>query len=76
MSVDLSHEIKAFERQLPELKKLGRRWVVFLDATLQGDFPTFDDAIQFAMSEFPDRDFLVRETEPEKVELPFLLVVA
>lgn len=76
MSVDLSREIAAYERHLPELKKLGRRWVVFLDAKLQGDFDTFDEAVGFAMAEFPTRDFLVRETQPERVELPFLLVVA
>lgn len=76
MSVDLSREIQAFERALPELIELGRRWVVFLDAKLQGDFPSFDDAVQFAMAKFPERDFLIRETQPDRVELPFLLVVA
>lgn len=60
--MDLSNEITAFERQLPELKKLGRRWVVFLDQQLQGDFPSFDTAVEYAMAEFPQRDFLVRET--------------
>jgi hypothetical protein len=77
MSVDLSKEIAAYERQLADLRqRLGRRWVVFLDEHLQGDFPSFDNAFEFAMRTFPDRDFLIRDTEAERVELPFLLVVA
>ncbi len=77
MSVDLSKEIAAFERQSTSLQsRLGKRWVVFLDEKLQGDFESFAVAVEFAMAKFPDRDFLVRETQAEKVELPFLLVVA
>jgi hypothetical protein len=76
--VDLSKEIRAFETQLPDLQhRFGAaRWVVFLDEACRGDFPSFSDAIEFAMREFPDRDFLVRSTEPVKAELPFLLVDA
>ncbi len=79
MAVDLTQEIRAFENDLPGL--CGRfgdrhRWVIYLDGKLQGDFPSFDEAFDFAMSKFPDSDFLIRDVQPERLELPFLLVVA
>lgn len=77
--VDLTREVGAFERELPLLRqRFGKesRWVVFLDEELRGDFPSFDAAFDFSMRLFPDRDFMIRNIQPEKLELPFLLVVA
>lgn len=79
MAIDLSREISAYEQDLPKLSdRFGdqHRWVVYLDAELRADFASFDAAFDFAMQEFPDRDFLIRDVQPEKLELPFLLVVA
>lgn len=78
MSIDLSKEIDAFQRQLPTLKQnIGaHRWVVFLDQECKGDFPEFSDAMEFAMATFPTRDFLVREIDAPRPQLPFLMVVA
>lgn len=79
MAIDLSREISAYEKDLPMLTHRfgdGHRWVVYLEAKLRADFASFDAAFDFAMKEFPDRDFLIRDVQPEALELPFLLVVA
>ncbi|MFT3729054.1 MAG: hypothetical protein QM759_14615 [Terricaulis sp.] len=75
---DLSKEIAAFERQLPVLKQriTSRRWVVFLGGECRGDFRTFSEAMEFGMSKFPEADFLVRQIDAPKAQLPFLMVVA
>ena len=79
MAVDLTREIEAYERDLPTLNnRFGgkHRWVVYLDTKLRADFASFDAAFDFAMKEFPESDFLIRDVQPERLELPFLLVVA
>lgn len=76
MPVDLSKEIAAFELQLTTLReRIGsHRWVVFLDEGCRGDFADFSSAMEFAMKEFPERDFLVREIDAPRAQLPFLMV--
>ncbi len=75
---NLTREITAFERELPSLKArvAPQRWVIFLDQELKGDFATFSEAMEFGMARFPDADFLVRQIDAPKAQLPFLMVVA
>jgi hypothetical protein len=75
VGVDLSQEVSAYEAALPSMLSMHRGgWVIFLDREFKGHFETFGGAFDFAMREFPTRDFLIRGVRHTKPDLPFLLL--
>jgi hypothetical protein len=75
MNIALSKEIQAFERQLPKLRKdHGAVWAVMVGSNFKAGFREFKDAAAFAIEHFPDKEFLIRHTEEQQAEIPFIAV--
>ena len=75
MDTALSEEIRAFEQLLPKLRQdCGSAWIVMVDKVLKASFSEFQQAAKFAIDKFPDRQFLIRHTDQQQVDLPFVSV--
>lgn len=74
-NLDLIDEISAFDAQRPRLlSEHGAKWVVFTGRQFKGAFPTFEEAAEFALTTFPNADFLIRHTEGIEPQIPFVVV--
>ena len=71
---ELDRQIEAFSSQLSQIRAdYGSGWIVFINE-VQGAFPTFERAAEFAFDRFGDEDVLIRHTYQETEFVPFILV--
>ena len=62
MSLSLDDNIRAYESMKAQLKAdKDRRWVVFFDGVLRGDFSTDSEAIAFAAKNWGRGPYLIRQ---------------
>ena len=74
-AADLEKDIAAYDARRMELQKsYGDQWVVFFEGAFKGAYRTYDQAINFALAEFGDADFLVRRIVERPVTIPMLVV--
>ena len=72
---DLDSEIAAFERMHDDLMhRYGSDWIVISGERVAGHFPQFDDAARFVARRFPNTSALIRQVNPEPVQVPYLMV--
>lgn len=63
----LAREIAYYEANKEDyLRSLRGRYVVIHEERLRGDFPTFNDAYEFALREFGDVTLLIQLVEAEE----------
>jgi hypothetical protein len=70
----LEHELKRFDRELPELLKTMRGQYVLIhgDDPLQGPYPTEDDAYEAGCEKYGIEPFLVMHVVEEQKIIPLL----
>lgn len=73
----LVEEIKAFNAMLPQLRRdHGAVWAVLVGHDFKGAFQEFGKAADFAISNFADKNFLIRHTEQHPAHIPFVAIDA
>jgi hypothetical protein len=71
----MAAEISTFEELLPSiLAKHGPSWAVIAKHDLQGTFPTYREATEFALERFMPGAFLIRHTQEQAPYIPFVVV--
>ena len=74
-TANLDREIQAFESMLPTLRQqVGSVWAVLVDCDFKAGFPEFQKAAEYAVANFPDRDFLIRHTHQHPAHIPFIAI--
>lgn len=73
----LDSAISTFERLLPGIRdRYGASWVVVARDDVQGAFPTYREATEFAVGRFEPGTFLIRHTQEHAPYIPFMVVEA
>lgn len=73
----LEQEIKAFTAMLPELRRThGSIWAVLVGSDFKAGFADFSHAAEYAVQNFPDRQFLIRHTQQHTAHIPFVAIEA
>ena len=72
---DLRKEIEAFEGMQAELaRRYGSDWIVMHGQKVAAHFQQFEDAARFVAARFANTPALIRQVNPEPVQVPYLMV--
>lgn len=70
---DLTAEVEAFLRERAALQaKHAHQWVVFAARKFQGAFDQYEGAARFAVANFGDAPFLVRNVDDYEEHVPLI----
>lgn len=73
----LTNEIAAFLKDRAMLKaQRVAPWVVFADEKFQGAFEDYEAAVRFAIGQFENTPFLVRNVDAEAEHVPLIFAEA
>lgn len=72
---ELRNEIAAFEGMQAELaRRYGSDWIVMREQKVAAHFQQFEDAARFVAARFPNETALIRQVNPEPVQIPYVMV--
>ncbi len=70
---DITAEVEAFLRERASLQVThAHQWVVFADRRFQGAFDRYEGAARFAVTNFGDAPFLVRNVDDHEEHVPLI----